>query len=313
MFPAPSQDRGHSNYTVSVNGEIVHEAGSVVGNLTVELFDPVRHGAIARTMVAGDGQFQFSDVPPGAYMLRVLSMTGEVINEQFTDVREGFARVQINLQEQKDNKAGSGTVSVAQLMHRVPPKALKEFEAAHKAFVKKETDKALEHLEAAVKIDPDFVEAQTDLGKLYVQKHEPEKVLSAFQHVLKVNPRCDVAYSASSLAYFWMNKYQESEAAARRSVDINGANLTSSFILGMSLAAQSKDDQEAVEYLAKSSSAYPNAHIAAAQILAREGKLDSAQTELQKYLKTGHTEHADEVKGWLNSIKAAQATATIRP
>jgi tetratricopeptide (TPR) repeat protein len=90
-------------------------------------------------------------------------------------------------------------------------------------------------LEQAVAIDPEFVEAQADLGRIYIQKHEPEKVLVAFGAVLKVNPRSEVAYAGTSVAEIWLSQ-------------VNPGAEASHYFLGLSLAAQDKNYDEAVEH-----------------------------------------------------------------
>src|SRR5436305_3998913 len=57
-------------------------------------------------------------------------------------------------------------VSVSQL--RIPSKAMKEFERARKAFQSGEIRASAEHLEKAVRIYPDFVEAHNALGRRFV-------------------------------------------------------------------------------------------------------------------------------------------------
>lgn len=74
----------------------------------------------------------------------------------------------------------------------------------------------------------------------------------------------------------------------------------------MSLAAQQKDDVEAVENLEKSTEAYPNAHLVLAQVFARKGKIGAARSELEDYLKTGRTEQHDQVKSRLVQLDTAQ-------
>lgn len=310
-FPFGHLDRNEEG-AVELTGTITHSPGMLVGNLTIEMSDIGGHGYSMRTVVSADGEFEFSSVPPGSYMLKVLTVNGTEITDQFVDVRDGYSSVQIRLPEPKGAKPGTGTVSVAQLLHRVPNKAMNEYQKGLRLFAKHDLEGGLAHLEKAVEIDPEFVEAQTDLGRAYIQKHQPEKVIAAFQQVLKVNPRSEVAYSGCSVAYLWQKKFQQAEESARRALDINAGSMPANFFLGISLAAQEKDKAAAIEHLVKSEPAFPNAHIAAAGLLSETGDDKAVTAELNAYLKSGDTAHRDEVKSWLGKMKNGQKSVATR-
>jgi Tfp pilus assembly protein PilF len=292
-----------------LHGEIKHPPASTVGNLTVEISDPVQHSSRRDTLVSSTGDFEFSGLTPGTYTLRVLSVTGTLITEKLVDLEQSMNLVQVELPKLIGAEPGTGTVSLAQLMHRVPADAMKDYNNALKFIRKRDNEAAMGLLEKAVEIDPQFVEAQADLGRIYIQKHEPEKVLAAFGAVLKVNPRSEVAYAGSSVAQIWLSHFPEAEESARRALEINPAGEASHYFLGLSLAAQDKNDDEAVEHLNKCSRRFPSARITAAELLARHKEFSAASDELQSYLKTGDPERREQVTSWLEELKKAQTVA----
>ena len=293
---------------VQIEGEIKHSPGTVVGNLTVEISDPVRHSLQQSAIVSSGGDFQFSGVPVGMYSLRVLSFSGVPITEKIVSVEESVTQVMIELPVVEKSTPGGGTVSVAQLMHRVPSRAMKEYNNALKAVGKKDNNKAIEFLERAVAIDPDFVEAQTNLGRLYVLKHNPDKVLETFNKVLKINPRSEVAYTGSSIALIWLGRYADAEASARKALQIDPASPASHYFLGVSLSQEDKDDSEAVQHLDRCSTVFPDARIKAAKDLARHRDFSAATGELENYLKTGTATRRNEVTSWIRELKKAESS-----
>jgi hypothetical protein len=60
--------------------------------------------------------------------------------------------------------APAGTVTLHRLTHKIPKKAVKEFENATKAQSHGDRDAAIEHLSKAVAIDPQFWEALNNLS-----------------------------------------------------------------------------------------------------------------------------------------------------
>src|SRR6185437_9410055 len=64
----------------------------------------------------------------------------------------------------RNSDGSAATVSLQQLQHKVPKQALKEFEKARTASIKGDNETALDHLQNAVQLDPEFVDAHNDLG-----------------------------------------------------------------------------------------------------------------------------------------------------
>ena len=87
-------------------------------------------------MVDQEGDFEFPGVAPAFYVLRVMDTSGNVVAEQFVNPAEGYDRVEIRLSAPKGAKPGTGTASLAQLLHKVPGPALKEYRNGLKAVGK---------------------------------------------------------------------------------------------------------------------------------------------------------------------------------
>lgn len=78
-------------------------------------------------------------------------------------------------------------MSVARLQHKVPKKAMKEFEAFRRAMALKERADATAHLEACLRIDPQFFEAANDLGVLYLNAGRLSEAEDAARSSLRAN------------------------------------------------------------------------------------------------------------------------------
>ena len=289
----------------SLHGTIVHPPGTTVGNLFVEVYDTSGNGGlVGRTVVSSTGEFSFEDVPNGVLDIRVTDISGNVLTTQTVNSYAEFGAVQIRLPELKLARPISGVVSLAELQHKVPPKALKEAGEADKALRKHNMDSVVAHLQKALTIDPKFIAARRNLGLAYLQTQHDEEAVQQFQQLLNDDPRSTLAYSAMSSAYFDLHRYADSEAAARRTLDIDGASDLGHLFLGLSLTAQEKDDAEALKHLGIIANHYPKAHIAEAEILARQGDKAEAKQHLQAYLDSGEKESriAAQAKAWLRAL-----------
>jgi tetratricopeptide (TPR) repeat protein len=85
--------------------------------------------------------------------------------------------------------AGGGVVGLKQLLAKIPDKAVDEYKKALKDSSAGNYKKAVERLELAVKLAPDFYEAQNNLGAQYLRSERFGEAEKAFQHARDLNPQ----------------------------------------------------------------------------------------------------------------------------
>jgi tetratricopeptide (TPR) repeat protein len=174
-------------------------------------------------------------------------------------------------------------VPVSQL--RIPSEAIKEFERYQKAFHSGDVPTSVEHLQKALQIFPDFIQAHIALGLRFIQLGEYQKALIEHEAALSLDPRSAQAHQDLSLTLLLLNRYQEAEAEARQSLDIDSQAVASHYALGRALIAQGRATPEAVEMLRQSENVFPNASLVLAQIHFAAGQTDQTIAELRNYLR----------------------------
>jgi tetratricopeptide (TPR) repeat protein len=174
-------------------------------------------------------------------------------------------------------------VPVSQL--RVPSKAIKEFERSQKAFQSGDLRGSTEHLQKALQIYPDFIQAHNALGLRFIQRGAYEKALAEHQAALAVDAHFAQTHQDLALALLLLNRSQEAEAEARQAVDLDPQAPASSYVLGRALLAQRRVTPEAIEMLRQSENAFPNARLVLAQIYFTKGQTDQVLAELRQYLR----------------------------
>jgi tetratricopeptide (TPR) repeat protein len=195
--------------------------------------------------------------------------------------------VNVKSPERYGDRPVSGAVSVAELQHKVPGKALKEAQRADDAVGKNDLPAVILHLEKALEIDPEFFAARRNLAKALLMAGQLEKALPVLQRLQQTEPRSVLAYDGLGAVYLTSHHFEEAEAAARKALEIDGANELGHWLLGCSLTALGKADAEALKHLARVVKRFPIAHVVAAGILVRQGHRDEAKMQLQEYLETG--------------------------
>jgi len=200
----------------------------------------------------------------------------------------------------------TGTISTRELL--IPPKAVKELRRAQAALASRDVHSSARHLEKALQIYPDCMEAHNNLGSRYVELSEYEKAVSEFRKASEIDPRAIQPVSNLSVALFLLKRYAEAEAAARRAISLDPRNPTARYMLGATLATEKRNPAEAMELLRQTTNEYPDSRLLLATVLSRLGDLEEAKDELREYLKAPEPEKKQRVERWLERLVQTPAT-----
>jgi Flp pilus assembly protein TadD len=289
---------------------VVEPSGS--GASAVELNGEM--GSSYRADVDSSGYFRFSRVPPGEYRARVLDSSGNPMETFFVSVRRAMGMMNLRLTEvrQQNRNVGGGTVSLAVLEHKIPAKAQKEMQLAMRADKKKDTGGAITHLQKAIELDPQYMQAHNDLGIKYVQTGKNDLAVAEFRKALDMDPHNPGLQANVAAALMGVHQPAEAEKAARRSVEMNGANARAHYILALAILEQGTFTPEVEKNLRQAAAEMPRAHFVLGKALVNAGQLQQGADELRAYLATGHPEERAEVEEWLKKIEAARTGCSDR-
>jgi tetratricopeptide (TPR) repeat protein len=165
---------------------------------------------------------------------------------------------------------------------------------------KGKVEQAIGCFESALAIDPGFTAAREDLARLYVQRFDDPKAVTHLEVLVKERPSSVWAWANLSAVRFRLGRVEEAEAAARRTLTLNSTDPIGRYILGISLASQDKNPDEALACLRATFAAFPQGHLAAAKILASRGDVAGTRLELESYLGSHPPGDTAEVKAWLD-------------
>jgi len=254
-------------------------------------------GDAVSARVSLNGAFNFSSIPYGNYELRTVDR-GVLVSQRIVSVDSMIERIDVELPAIGDERT-SGTVSLEELQHKPPAAALKEARKGEEALRKRRLDEAAGHFERALTIDPGFTALHTELANLYMQKGDDARVVNHLDAVLKQRPSWLVAWANLSAAQFRLGHMEEAEAAARRTLALEPAHPVGRYILGIVLAVQGKDTEEALRDLRASFSEFPQAHLGVAKILQERGDVAGTRIELESYLGSHPAGDVSGIREWL--------------
>jgi tetratricopeptide (TPR) repeat protein len=149
----------------------------------------------ASTLAEEDGRFTFKKLEPGAYTVAVfVPSKGEARRTIEVgpghDVR-GRVSVVLNLKDEEyifpDIVSGRHTITTKQLA--IPDKAMREYEAAQRDLAKSDHESAVNRLERAVALAPQFATAWNNLGTIAYQTRKYTRAEECFREALAQNPK----------------------------------------------------------------------------------------------------------------------------
>jgi tetratricopeptide (TPR) repeat protein len=301
------QGRGETGGLGEIQGRVIPHGGDNK-DLQVLLIDQSGNqtGVADVSLI---GTFSFSGVQRGRYTLRLLD-AGRPVSEGFVTVEDLVETVDLTRPRDRRENIGGGTVSVSELRHKPPALALKETQKGESALRKGKVEEAIGHFEGALAADPDFATVREGLANLYLQNHDDTRAIPHLEALLKQRASSVWAWINLGAARLRLGRMAEAEVAARRALALDATQKISRYILGISLASQNKNPDEALASLRQTCDKFPPGHLAAARILESRGDIAGARDELESYLGSDLPEGAAEAKDWLAQHPRPQISAS---
>ncbi|MGH9782627.1 MAG: tetratricopeptide repeat protein [Terriglobia bacterium] len=264
----------------------------------------------ARAWADHRGRFRMKRIPPATYTLSIyVPGVGEIlqtveITESFADAAGRIHKQFVFDEETLRNQARAvitGVVSVRELS--IPGKARGEFRKAQGRLRARRVEDAIRHLERAVELAPQFIEAMNNLGTVHFQKNDYAGAERYFRRALELEP--DAFEPLVNLGGVLLATGSASEAMEfnRRAQELRPHDALANAQLGLSYFRLG-DFNQALEYLQHTKELDPahftNPQIALARIYMRRSQREAAVRELEEFLE----QHPD-------SPEAGNVRATI--
>jgi tetratricopeptide (TPR) repeat protein len=277
--------------TAMIVGRIVFPTGhSIRKNMKVTLRNAY---APLFTIYSNEtGEFRFTNLESGTYYVEVLDEAGpfDPITERIL-LRVGAQQyVTVYLREKTPTaatKPAGGVTSVAELTQEVPAPAKKEYDKALKLIRKGKVEQAIEHLERAINIFPDYHAARNDLGVQYMRLARTREAVEQFEAAIAVAPRAYNPRFNLGLVLVESKRYAEGLAELKQAIAIDNTRPAAYLYVGIALL-ETDDLVEAYDELRKalmlSNGEYPVAYYYMGIAKMRRGEREEAVRDLKAYL-----------------------------
>jgi tetratricopeptide (TPR) repeat protein len=239
-----------------VNGAIHSEKAVVLLGYEVEINSGLG-GQSWHAEITSAGQFHLSGLPAGTYLLRVKDSYGAAVQEEMVDVHDG-SYIDLQLSHTGHPQPG-GTVSLRELEHPPARKAVAAAMEGAKLARAGDIPRAVEQLQKAIRISPDYGAAHSSLGVQYLRLKEYQPARVEINKALEIRGRN--AQDLCNLAYLEAveGNYTQAVDSARASLRENPSFTGGQFLLGSLLVSNQATAAEGIRYLQQAAPAVPAA------------------------------------------------------
>lgn len=252
-----------------------------------------------------NGSFVFSSLAPGSYSLTIeagseYEIARELVTIESLSVRTRnmssaeLARsnmprnfnVMITLQPKRGSRLRAAVLDAS--LANVPGAARTAYESALEAIRLGNNTKAVDDLQRAIALYPNFTLAINDLGVRYLKLGQPQKAAEVLKSGVQFAPDDFHLRLNYGVALLNQKKYVEAEEQLRVAVSKNSSAATAHMYLGIALAVQRKLDEANKELqiaIGSKSVEIALAHRYLGGILLEKGEYKRAADELETYLR----------------------------
>lgn len=114
----------------------------------------------------------------------------------------------------------AGVVSLRELEHPIPKKALREAYEAQKLANAQKTAEAIARYEKSLRIYPQYRDARVNLGVEYARAGRLADAREQFQKALEIGPPVPTIYFDLALVALGGHEYREAEKQARKALEL---------------------------------------------------------------------------------------------
>ncbi|OFV99712.1 MAG: hypothetical protein A3F68_02275 [Acidobacteria bacterium RIFCSPLOWO2_12_FULL_54_10] len=277
----------------------------------------------ARTYADAGGNFRFRKLNPASYTLSFyipafgeISQTLHLTESNVTAKNRFEKRFEVG-QEALNNarELGRGQVSVRQLT--IEYSARREYDKAVDRLEDRDVDDAISHLQRALEISPQYMEAINNLGTIYFQLKDYSRAEEYFRRALVLEPNAFEPLLNLGGVLLALKQTDEILDLNLRAYELRPQDPLANAQLGLSYYFL-EDYEQALQYISRTKEIDPihftKPQLSLAEIHLRRGEYGLALRELREFLdRFPDSSEADDARGTVDKILSSlEASAKDR-
>ncbi len=289
VSPGWAQFSGSDQTSCTLRVDVIDRSGAhVASGLRVELLESMNNSGIAVNMTSSSGSAEFSGLRAGGYRLVVSGSGIQTTQGGIFQIEGGkaFETETIVVRKLETGQNGDRHPVAASDLN-VPKDAVKEFEKASKEIAKQNWGKAIDHLNKATTIYPQYSSAYNNLAICYERLGQKDREKEALQKAISINEHYVPALINLAHMAVADNNFAEAGRILNKAIATDPTNLEALALLSRVDFMQARYDQaiaDAHKVHAMPHENYAMVHFTAAGAFEREGRIADAIAELQTFL-----------------------------
>lgn len=306
-----------SSEPTQVSGQIRYQNGQPANEVIVRL-EALAGGSITEVRTDRMGKFRIDGLSPKQYQIVIRQLGYREIRHDVNLVMVSAEYVPLVLVADGGTPRPPATNPVVDAS--VPSAARKELEKAESDLAtanKVKLASGVQHLEKAISLHPNFLDAQLRLGGAYMDLGQWDNAERALRRALEINPKTANAFFALGELYRLTKRYADSEKALRAGLALEDRSWQGHFTLAriywdMGRAGTDEEQsrtffQKAYEQCTKTLELNPELggpHLLKANLLLRARRGPDALKEFEEYLRLEPKgEYAVQVRDTVEKLK----------
>jgi len=291
-----------------IHGQLRYAQGGRPAEFILVRLESFGGGLAGETTTDRNGRFTFTGIAPELFIVSIRVPGFNEIQQQ-VDLRTNVTDyVQLQLvPAEKNVPIESAAKHPGVVDANVPEAARSEFEkGSHAVLQENNLNKGIVHLENAVRLYPQYLEALLLLGTAYMDKQDWSKAEAALHQAIARDPKTTGAYFALGELYLRQKKYPEAETNMLSGIHLDPKSVQGHFLLGRlyyglgDLAKAGPHVGTALQLDPK----FARGHLLAANILLRARQTENAIVEFEEYLHLEPKgEYAEQAKQTVAKLK----------
>lgn len=251
--------RSQSPERSTIRGELRSDTPVSLNEFWLELTDVSQASGVHRVDVQFDGSFQLRDIRSGVYALRVTTLYGGLVHQELVTVTPQTGTLTVRLPELSRKPSAPGTISVTQLRHPPARKAFQALVSAQRYSASGQTEKAVEELQKAIRISPEYAEAHNNLAVQHMRMGRFAESCGELARAITIAGPSTVLLSNLAYAQLQLNRRPDAVASVRAALRLDSSSPQAHLILGSILAQDPRTRDESIQHLERAAETLPSA------------------------------------------------------
>ena len=220
--------------SAEVHGQVRYAMGGAPAERVMVRVERYDGGLVGQTLTDSSGAFRFSGLEKAQYTVTVRAGGYRDAQQQINLKTSTSEYVVLQLApDRSEADKSAAPLSLGIVDANAPPEAQKEFALGRRALLdEKKVDEGRKHLERAISIYPNFLEAQLLLGTAFMETRDWSKAEVALRRAVEINPKTAQPYIALGEVCRQQARYQDAEKVLLEGLKLDERAWQAHFTLG---------------------------------------------------------------------------------